>query len=178
MQQYKNYKPAPNVDATDKQRGLMTSAMVRNYNLITNPPRARVFRNANVNVPHATFVAIQFTATSWNTAGASSGAVPWVVGTPTRFTAPITGQYAFTGRVQFQVDASQPGRRITSVYANGVNYASTEASPAGSFPSPNLSDEVYLLAGQYLELYAYQEHPTAATVVCLGGLLTVRWVHP
>lgn len=97
-----------------------------------------------------------------------------------RYTAPKTGWYHCSGSVSFPINGT--GRRIVVFRVNGV---SGSAGPQAELP-PSASTvttvtqetEVFLNAGDYVELYALQT--SGGTLTLLGGASTgsfmlVRW---
>ena len=87
-----------------------------------------------------------------------------------RFTAPVSGVYAFSGCIQF---AGGSGNGQLFLYKNGAvsKRAALIANSAGSTQLP-LSGSLLLNAGDYIELWAYQSSGGALNVGSNAGNLS------
>lgn len=102
-------------------------------------PQALVYRNSNQVVPSSAPVAISFTTERYDSSDM------WVVGQPTRLTAPSAGLYLVTGSVYLAVSATGYLR---------INGTSLIAAQSGVFIA--LSRLWRFAAGDYVELIAFQ----------------------
>jgi len=72
-----------------------------------------------------------------------------------RFTAPVTGYYQVNASIR-AVNIGDGNPINALIYVNGAEFsrATSMGSSASSDPSATISDLVYVVAGQYIELYA------------------------
>lgn len=113
---------------------------------------ARATLTADEVIPNNTETAIPWDAVDYDT-DSYWAASP----NPTRFTVPTTGKYLVTGHIQF--DPNNSGVRRLSVYVDGtrVNAHLGTANLTGFAAWLTIAHVQELTAGQYVEIYAYQD---------------------
>jgi len=151
-------------------------------------PAVRVKRTANQSITNQTETAIQFDAEDFDIGGPSHDTST----NNTRLTAPVDGLYAVTFNFQWNnFAAASPIEAYGIVRKNGSG-AGTSAGPFEDAQSIQTSDDpalsasglVSMVAGDYLELYAYHDSNTGAAaldVKFLAGrspVFTWYWVRP
>jgi|GEM_PF-5974719 len=96
-------------------------------------------------------------------------------GIPSRVTVNFTGRVHVTASVQFTPSDNATGARVIRLLVDGQRTAFAQsAAPVANLPTLlNLSAEVSVRAGQYLELEAWQNSGTTLTVAA-GAAFTVR----
>ncbi len=119
---------------------------------------ARVIRTTTQSIPAGAATPLSFNSAIWNVP-----ATVWVIGTPTRLTAPYSGYYRMGGGWS-RAAAANPNASVHRVYlrANGANYLVIQDvhTLAGNMVVVSCSvDGVYLSAGQYVEVLAYHSDP-------------------
>lgn len=118
-------------------------------------PSAQMRQTSAQSLSHATFTAITFTTEDYDSHGGHDNAT-----NPSRYTAPIDGQYELSGGVGFTANAS--GFRALVWSKNGTRIAGSQTSAAAigggaSQPMAARTIKVQLVAGDYVELVAYQD---------------------
>lgn len=117
---------------------------------------ARVYRNAAWSVPNATATAIP-----WDSESYDSGTIHDNTTNPSRLVAPVTGKYSVKAGVRFGT-AGAAGNFLSLKLYKGASqmsaiwYAGTTASISLPF-----DDDIHLIAGEYIELLAYQDTGSA-----------------
>lgn len=115
----------------------------------------RAYRTTNQSIANATWTAIQFDATRFNT-----GAM-WVSGSNTRITFALAGGYVVAGGISFAGAAA--GYRYTSIMVNGgtdivfSRNGNTDANDQHVF----ISTVYQFNAGDYIQMRAYQDSGAA-----------------
>jgi hypothetical protein len=185
------YTPYPPVQNGKEKRGglilpadytrLVTAAERTRLALLGNPPRARVYYSGVQSIATGVVTAIVFDNSRYNSPGSTGGVNPWVAGNLTRLTVPAGGggTYRMSGVVYFP-PSNLGTTRITGIRLNGV--AGNLLSVAEGRPSaatgalPSCATDYALVAGDYLELVAYQDTGGAfgvgAAAVTYGSELT------
>lgn len=143
-------------------------------NFLLNPPMFAGYQATAQSIPNLTETAViidtvtQDSATGYN------------VSTPTRYTAQYSGWYEVVGKVNFNSTAS--GFRAVSFHVNGnavvPNPQANEPTSGGvNNIEPVAVGTVYLNAGDYVELTAYQNTGAAVPLTAPYSTFTARWVH-
>ena len=140
---------------------LATSASVESYHQAYCTGSQVVRRTSNQTIANATLTALSFTENYWNSNGNF-----WSGGSPTRLTADVTGWYIVSGWVQW--DSNATGVRLLWLNRNGVQFASTRLSALANLEM-YISQIMYLSAGDYVELYVYQNSGANRTINYNGG---------
>ena len=124
----------------------------------------------NTSAAAGTFVAVACNTEVYDTNNMHDNAV-----NNTRITAPVSGYYRVTGKV-YGGGAVTMGAQI---YLNGVAIADTlmwVAFPAGTFPLALTTSTIYLIAGQYIELFAAST--SASVPLGAQGFFEAQFVRP
>ena len=123
---------------------------------------ARAYRSGNVlNLANQTPTKIQLNAESYDILGEFDNSTNF------RFTAIEPGYYQVNAAVRFYSIIADKFYSLR-VYKNGADYTTGDSHSSSTFPlSINISDEVYLAANDYLELYYYLD--VGATTVDMYG---------
>ncbi len=134
-------------------------------------PKLRVRKSAVQSIPNTANTALTWDIEDYDNDAMHTGSAP------TRLTAVTAGKYAFTGLVYY---APGNGTRITTLFKNGVtemdvplDAAALNAAAGGPFScGANIHWAGQLIAGDYLELVAYQSSGAALNVTtrCFGEL--------
>lgn len=127
---------------------------------------ASASRVTDFSVANTTWTAVEFNSEVYDTDSIHDN-----VTNPSRFTIPTgkTGYWSFKGAVQW--DVSTTGNRYLAVRVNNVQVgvaASGYNWIAASYYQPFYTVDFYATAGQYAELFVYQEN---------GGALNIRSAH-
>lgn len=123
-------------------------------------PAAKGYRAAAVAVAHGTFVAASFDTIAYKTLANMLD----LTAAPSRLYAPAAGLYRFTGTGGFGPGAS--GRVIATTRKNGGGTPDIPGGAAAIIGTSNdmaltVSVDVVMAAGDYLEMYIYQESGAA-----------------
>jgi hypothetical protein len=120
--------------------------------------RVRAFRLAALNIATATWTLIP-----WDDETYDVGALHTAVGNPSRLVAPATGLYRFDARVAYPVNAAgmraaQARLNAAGAVAGGTEVERFDLLAGGSpyQPAVKLGQELLMTAGQYLEVFTYQ----------------------
>lgn len=135
---------------------------------LNHQSRARAYLSVAQSIPNASWTQIDFDAENFDEHN------EWDDTTNYRFTAKEDGYYQVNARTRFTITAATANNYVSialyvngSVYAYGNNLAvGTSSSNTDIFSNnaPIVSDVVYLTAGQYLEVYAYQNSGGARNI--------------
>jgi hypothetical protein len=129
--------------------------------------------NAGQSIANTTLTPIAWDTVDLDTHGAHTTA------RPTRFTAPTAGWYAATGQIDYS--ANNAGQRNIILLVNGATHlAKMETAAVNGFDTAvSTTADVFLAAGDYLELCAWHNAGTALTINAADGnaRFTARWVH-
>lgn len=145
---------------------------------VLNAPLATLYQGAAQSIPGNAFTAITFDSTTLDSYGGHSN-----VTNNSRYTAQVAGWYSVSGAAGWVNNTT--GARGLEVMVNG---ASINGGSAIAAPSPGLSVtvtavgavEVFLAAGSYVELWAYQNSGGALNTNGGGAFcsyMTVEWKH-
>lgn len=129
---------------------------------------ARVRRAATQNLTNNVF-----TVMTWDTEDYDRGGF-YVPGQPTRLTIPVSGVYRVSGNVPMGANNTGSGRAV-AIYVNGA--AATSGSryvppfaSASRVPTPEVNLELQLDAGDYLELFGWQDTGATLATFASGGI--------
>lgn len=171
-----NFPTYLNQDLRDDQDAL------RGLNLCA----AKVFRTSNQSISSST----GYTAVSWQSSAFTAGSpAPWVIGSPTRFTAPVAGRYLVVGNACWANNNS--GRRALGFGVNGsVTYGLQKQESNGVDTCTGMTI-IELAAGDYVEMRVFQnsggalnltggtEQNSSCYFQLLGGIGSpAAWVAP
>lgn len=93
--------------------------------------------------------------------------------TGSRFTASVTGWYHVGGTWAWAAHAT--GLRVLKILRNGVTVSSTSATPGSAWSyTQHVSVDVYMTAGQYVQLFGYQI--SGGNLNALAGQCLL-WIH-
>lgn len=143
-----------------------------------NPPRVKAIATAAQSIPNASYTALTFGGESWDTDGMHS-----TVTNTSRLTAATPGLYHVMGMVPFVANAT--GRRYAIVQKNGVGGATDDTvnivavSSTTTSSTPLVNREIYLAAGDYIELLVYQDSGGAlstSNATLVVAWFSARWV--
>lgn len=141
---------------------------------LLNPPEAVVYQTTVQTLTTGTPAMVSFDTTSVDTYGGHSN-----VTNNSRYTGQVPGWYWVDGTVAFNNIAG--GNRLLQIFKNGSvvpQYA--YAGPAGStniFTTINCSGLVFLAAGDYLEIQAFQDSGGNIATHTLASSMAVDWRH-
>jgi hypothetical protein len=134
---------------------------------------ARVARTTNQSIANATVTAITFDAERYDTANL------WVVGQPTRLTAPMAGWYAIGAHANH--DANAVGIRSLFLRLNGATFIGAWEVNAGAAAGRGTAmsvDTVYqLAASDYVEAIVFQTSGGALNILTLPAFSPEFWMH-
>lgn len=140
---------------------------------------ARVYSDETENlIPDSSWTTVEFDTERWDTGANSSYANGfWDSGTPTRLTAPVSGNYIITGHVEFAsgeiADGSERGIRIRharSAAVTTIAWHSHPPVPAGQSSATtrmSIATAFWMRAGDYVILQVYQDSGGALTINAL-----------
>lgn len=145
-------------------------------NALLNPPICEVIQTVAQSIPNAG------TALLWDTEIVDTDGMHSTTTNTSRVTIQTPGRYLLGGAVCFTANAT--GRRGSWWSVNGVALSGGEAiyaSPSAGNPTTSARMRaIYLNAGDYLELFAFQDSGGAlATSVAFGqqqASMTARWI--
>ncbi|MGI8425553.1 MAG: hypothetical protein ACR2M4_02950 [Actinomycetota bacterium] len=150
--------PPPTAVAGQTLKAVDWNLKVRdNISAAAKPPRARVRRTTNQSIPNNASTVLSF-----DTADYVSDNI-WLVGSPTRLVAPVTGIYSVKGGAQFAVNLT--GARLLFI-TKGVTTIATNHSVGNAswYVGGTVESEINLTAGEYVELLAYQASGAALNI--------------
>lgn len=126
----------------------------------TTAIRARVYNNADINIPNATVVALAFNSERFD-----SDSIHSTSSNTSRLTCNSAGTYAITGGVSFDINST--GYRFVSIRLNGFNILASTTIPAtsGNYTNISVTTMYDLAATDYVELVVAQTS---------GGALNLR----
>lgn len=85
-----------------------------------------------------------------------------------RYTAPVTGKYHFDGRVSITTSSL---RLFTLLYINGTAFSrGTDVTASSAVQASNISADLKLTVGDFVELYAFTSGSVAATPSTTVGI--------
>lgn len=128
---------------------------------IVNPYKARAYRNTTISNLSTGFNKVALDTESYDINSNFDHVTNY------RYTAPVTGYYAVSASIRFETWVDQK-RMGACVYKNGSIWNLTTSANSGSDNnSVTFNDIMYLTAGDYLELYYYND--SGATTVDIEG---------
>lgn len=141
----------------------------------TGAPSCWASRSTTVNISNNTLTAVTWNSHAWDNAGVHSTSV-----NPTRFTAPVDGIYWLQSWVHWDMNAT--GIRVNEFLINGSgNINASDGRPAltGWSVGHGATGIVSLTAGQYVELFAYQ-NSGGALGIAVNSFVYFQWLrkHP
>ncbi len=125
-------------------------------------PRCRVYTTSATTINNASATTISFNTEVYDLSAPGM----WAGGSPTRLTAPIAGVYHVTGGWCW-VFSTVLGRRYAQLRSNGTDRFARDERAGDGFGTSvchNLSADVLLAAGGYVELVVYQESTGSASL--------------
>lgn len=130
--------------------------------LQVNPPRCRLYHAASPNLANGVATSIAWDTEETDASGMHDPAV-----NPSRITAVTAGYYDVRAQGIFAANAT--GYRTLAILKNGAVVAATrhQASPATASHFAQVTDEVYLGVGDYIEIQATQG--SGAALALQGG---------
>jgi hypothetical protein len=146
-------------------------------NFLLNVPAAYLTQSTLQSVPNATWTAVNFDASTFDSYGGHSNST-----NNTRYTAQVAGWYMVFGCGSIATNAT--GQRGTAAAKNGTRiqgaagFYGAVAGNASVSPSPPTI--VFLAAGDYIEIQVYQSSGGAlntAVGVDLDSSVTIVWLH-
>jgi hypothetical protein len=127
--------------------------------------RGRAFRNTSTqSISASTLTKVQLNGESFDVGGTFDSATNYRMTVPTGG----DGDYIFSGTVYI---SSAGARSAVYLRKNGADYASAWLTPPASGDvAPNVTEVIPMVAGDYIELYAWEEGGT--TTIANGTILT------
>lgn len=126
---------------------------------------SRVWRSTNQTLTTATPAAISFDTVVANKNGL------WASGSPTKFTVDKPGYYLVTGQAEFAADVD--GTRQLSIRKNGSATAllgcQRVANLGAGLPNINVSAQIFLAAGDYVELVGLHDAGNDLVVTAIAA---------
>jgi hypothetical protein len=147
--------------------GLQVNA---NFDFLAGVPACRIVRTTGQSIPN-----LAETLITWQSATYQKGGTFWVVGTPSRLTAPIDGVYSIKYGSRWEGTSPGTGARSSFVKKNGLTTidADDKVSPGPAwFTSNKLATEIDMAAGDYIEISAYQGNGAALSI----GQTSPMWI--
>ena len=136
---------------------------------ISNPYKARAYRNANYVFADASWAKVTLNAENYDPNSNFDT-------TNNRYTAPVTGYYQVNGAVRNTATAFATG--AVAIYVNGSTYAKGETHfYSKAEVRHTVSDVVYATAGQYIELYAVFDATSGSNIIVGGATETYMSIH-
>lgn len=142
--------------------------------LARNKPRCRVFNSAAITLTTATVTALTFNSERYDVGGCHS-----TVSNTSRLTVPAGegGLYHIGGCAEFV--ASATGERIVDIRLNGATFITRHrdiASSGSTSHTYNVSTDYQLVAGDFVELTAFQNSGGNLNVSSLGNYTPEFWM--
>jgi hypothetical protein len=137
-------------------------------------PAVEVSSGGDQPIPTSTVTKLSWAAANYDTANMYNAA------NPTRLTAPIAGIYNVTAAVKWRSGAGQ--HRFATIRKNGVSsdLAISQVAPVlagGQFTSQVVAGQIKLAAGDFIELFVFQD--TGATLNVVNACPTqMLWMSP
>jgi hypothetical protein len=152
------------------------------YTAITfllEPPRVKVYKTADGALAHATWDAVNFGAEAFDSQNFHDNST-----NNSRLVAPDSGLYVVKGHATFDINTNGIRglgirKNAAASHASGTDVVEVIGAGNGTTQARIIAtDDVQLVAGDYLELFCYQGSGGALNV--LGGIantfLSMRWV--
>lgn len=128
---------------------------------LANPPACRVWNNAAISVANSTWVALTFNSERWDT-----NTMHDTVTNTGRITIVTAGLYILTGHAEFAANAT--GMRglqlLRNTDADGIAQIYYQAAPVSTGTAVSLSTVWKFVAGDYVQLRAFQNSGGALNV--------------
>lgn len=140
---------------------------------LQNPPRVRCYQGTGTSLVNNSATVVNFDSETYDTDSMHSTTT-----NTNRLTAATPGLYTIRGRVGLADNAV--GDRFIAIRKNGTEFARSEGAHlagSGNIWAMEVSDEIYLAAGDYVDMVVYQN--TGAAVTTSTGTYTsfsARWV--
>jgi hypothetical protein len=136
---------------------------------LNHQSRARAYRSGSTqSIPDSTWTKIQFNAENYDEKSEFDSTTNY------RFTAKEDGFYQVNSRTRYTITAAAANNYLSiAIYVNGTAYAYGNNLAVGtsagntdiySNNAPVVSDVVYLTAGQYIEIFTYQNSGAARVI--------------
>jgi hypothetical protein len=147
-------------------------------NFVVNPPVCEAYQNTGQSIPNNVATAVLL-----DTAVVDSYAGHSTVTNTSRYTAQVAGWYDVLGSVTFAINTT--GRRLVVLRVNGVvssagQQSETPPNTAGTLVTLTQEHFVFLNAGDYVEVFAFQASGSAMVLPggsTSGAFMKVQWVH-
>jgi hypothetical protein len=139
---------------------------------LTNPPYANVYQTAPTSLASGTSTAVAF-----DTELEDDTAMHSTTSNNSRITIATAGLYLVTAQVTFDT-ASSTGSRSVFIRRSGSNVATSGGAASSGTHTESCTAPVRLTAGQYLQLFAYQDSGSAmdARSGSASTFLSARWI--
>lgn len=133
---------------------------------------ARVYNAANISAANGASTLLTFNSERYDLAGLHSTSV-----NTGRLTAPVAGRYAIVAHVTFDTNAT--GNRQVLVEVNGATLIAADSRNAvsGSATHIAVATEYELAAGDYVQVYAFQNSGGALNVLALSNFSPEFAIH-
>lgn len=121
--------------------------------------KARAYRvTTTQTILDVTYTKVQLNAESYDVDGEFDHTINY------RFTATAAGYYLITSQIWWVSAIDQSAMR-TYIYKNGVAHSLSNVRPSGiGYHTALISDIIYLAAGDYVELWCYQDSGSAKDI--------------
>ena len=141
-----------------------------------NAPSCNIYNSTAISITHDNTIALTFDSEKWDTDGMHS-----TVSNTSRITCATPGIYTVYGNVQIQSNNS--GSRILSILLNGTTGIARMRITAtqGAFTIMNISGQVLLDTGDYIELTVFQNSGSTLTVNAndyFSPVFGATWLRP
>lgn len=124
---------------------------------------AAVYKTASgQSIPNAAFTVVDYTTKEIDTHGAVTTGAAW------KFTAPISGTYCVSAKILFNTAASSTGGSyLIALHKGGTligEFGRVNGTGASNFFGPTGSRNIFLLAGEFIDIRASQDSGGARTL--------------
>jgi len=152
---------APDLRANSVGSSEVTNGSLGTGELSHAIPAARVTRTSAQSIPHSLNTSLAFDQERYDAAGVHDNAT-----NNSRLTAPVTGIYAVTAQFTWGGSAGA-GSRFAGVVKNGSTLIARSQELAGD-DDENITTQVLLAAGDYVEVVVLQTSGSSPTVAANG----------
>lgn len=135
-----------------------------------NPYKAKAYRGSYSDISDNTWTKVSLDNESYDTNS------NFDITTNYRYDVPINGYYLVIGSTQMTGTTISAGQCAIYKNGTGIVYGTMQYGGDGASVITNVSDIIYLTAGQYLELYAYGNVASAGVRVQGGVVVTFMTV--
>lgn len=164
--------PAATSAAQIITNAFITANWSDNLMFLLNKPLCVVTQVTSQSIPTAVGTAIAFDTTTTDTYDAHSNTV-----NNTRMVAQVPGWYKITGQAMFAPNGNGARQVMLAVNGTLVLPSMTGVGTSGLINLSIQCDyEVYLNAGDYVEVQAWQSSGGSLSLVTGGSAMTARWV--